>query len=314
MKLIHGLFNIVALIFIFAFMLIFRSIYVILEDNVDAYRLNYACKYSAEAAFVSILNSGTLGIDYRDLGKVSIKPYDSLNIFTETMCLNYDLSITDINKISIENNIPTGLLITRDGYYILEEDSKTHRLTWSLKRAYIEDKGAYENVVDIISNNYLKVDLGSQLSVTDLSNYSYQISKEWFLQNIVNKIQSDVNYQVNKRNLNKKDFVFYIPPVKDSLGVRGIDKPTLIMFLQGFKIDSFRELNSYTMYGYKVAKKKIIIGFVDQYGIKRYCYEGQVPQSLTRNIKEIFSSMIEANMKGYRPDYELLKSKIDIED
>lgn len=237
MKVWSAIFNLFAVVLMAFLLILFYRTEEVNTQQFEELRLRYAVDYATEAAFSRVVRSGDLGMDYVDIDNVEIGPGLALDAFKSIICLNYDMSMSRENMMHIENFIPTGVLFTRNGYYILElsETDSTPKgvalggdgvtggewsLKWSVKYPYKVDganigssKDEVTNRIYSISLNPVKdeewtaVEKGTGL-ISDGKAYNtgtelYQpigLTAQKAKFEITKLIMDDINYAINNRN------------------------------------------------------------------------------------------------------------------
>ncbi len=328
MKTYFNVFNCIGL----GFLLIMLSIFYIQMDSMqteyDTSRLNQVISYAGEAAFLETMHTGDLNLNYTDMNEVVLNPTHTLDVFEEMICLNYGMSTSTENKQYIEECIPSALLACNDGYYITllsEVDTSPDSISggeygfkWSVKLPYTVKSGSSEISVGLDSEKWIKAtDQGDTLALTYGTSYADPevaglLSRQLVQRNIntsltnalarnvdlVSRIRGDVNYDI------------YLPASKTSSGINDISSPSLIILLQGADFSGQAKVTEAVISGLKTVDKVYVVGFSDYDGIKRYCYEGQLPPELSNKIEMFFNTVEEAARNGYLPSHEYLTKKI----
>lgn len=324
MKVWSAIFNLIAVILIGFMIIVFYRFDEIHTRQFEEQRLRYALDYSVEGAFNRILFEDDLGMDYNALENIKLSPTEALETFKVLMCINYDMSISEENLAHVESFIPTGVLFTNDGYYLLEnvKKSKTdYGLKWSLKRPYLYSEGRYSYAVNIYSESWSRVDIfdntafvqdGESYLGTGLTKSKLQIA-------LSDTINQDINYVIYERNKEnrpgEKTPIFYLPSNTKSMIMNTIDRPALLMMIQNIDFACEYPIDAVSVGGVRVAKKSSVVGFV-QNGIRYYCYEDQLPEGMESAGLEFFrgkhnkdqklSPTIQAAQSGYFPHFEYL--------
>lgn len=299
------------------------------QRDYDIEKLKIVTEYANKAAFNTILNAGDLDIAYMDMGQVRINPTKSLKIFSELVCLNYNMAINDKNIKHVMSFIPCAILVCNDGYYIAEPSEimssneslgEEYELKWSIKKPFVYEaiqnkKGIALNMynedwkmITINNDDTISCEFGN--SFIDLPIAHYGITKEKVLEIVNDTINDEMLYAIN--NNDKKDYILkaQLPTVKSNNGINGINRPTLLVILQGVDFASDKKISNATMSGYKTIRKRIVLGFIDMDGEKRYCYEYQIPESMIFNIVEYFDNTYQASKAGYEPSFDLMEKSV----
>ncbi len=347
MKVWSAIFNLFAVVLIAFLLILFYRTDAVNTRQFEELRLRYAMDYATEAAFRATIGVDDIGIDYTDIDNVQINPSLALETFKAVISLNYDMSLSEENMMHIENFIPTGVLFTRDGYYILElsETDSTPKsvslggdgvtggewsLKWSVKYPYKMEKGNYLYAVSlnpVQDEEWTRVEKGTgQIldgkAFTDpIYGYTGLNAKE--IKTEISKIvMEDINYAINNRNYynttNAKMGTFYLPVASQAkTSINNVRRPTLMMFMQGVDFAGEQPIDGASVGGVMTVRKKVVIGFRDNNtGLEYYCYEKQLsklqdeyPGKYTP-IK-FFDTMEEAAREGYEPHVLALSFDLD---
>lgn len=323
-----GIFNIIALGLLSLMMGIFYTQTETMKKEYDTHRLNYALTYSAEAAFMETLNVGDVNLSYTNMSDVELDPTYCLDIFEAMMCLNYGMSDNEENRLYIESCIPTAVLACNDGYYITlltdvnqydEGTQKEEGFKWSPKLPYTVECPNGEISVRLNSQQWIKVTSNSNDTLSLLYGNSYAddavsglLSKEIVSRSInstlTNAIARNIDYVGSLRG--GVNYSIYLPARQTQGGINEIMGPSLLILLQGADFSGEARVEEAIIAGLKTIKKVRTIGFVDYDGLKRYCYETQLPDDLLNSAVSFFNSTEEAAKAGYAPSYQYLQKKI----
>lgn len=292
-------------------------------------KLNIVCENATRSAFETILNAGDLDISYLDMGQVRINPTKSLSKFAEVVCLNYDMAITQANIDHVLSFVPCAVLVCNDGYYVTElgeimssSDSQKgeYKLKWSIKKPFMykasNNKAIALNLYDqtwkmitINNDNTIKCDYGN--SFLDVNVAHYGITKDKILELVNDKISNEMLYALNKTNDKAdKQILMQLPIVNGSNGINRINRPTFLVVMQGVDFAGKDKLSNATLSGYKTIRKRVVLGFRDLDGNKRYCYEYQIPEELIFNIEDYFDTTYQAAKAGYEPSFDLMEKSV----
>ena len=154
MKVWSAIFNLIAVVIIAIMLIVINNIENTNRRQFEELRLAQAVDYAVEAAFRSAVSADSVGTDYANngLNNIHLNHSKVLEIFSNMLCLSYDMSSSEENLKNIEDCIPTAALCAIDGYYILEEvekddDTETvegkkvvgedYGLLWGPKRPYL---------------------------------------------------------------------------------------------------------------------------------------------------------------------------------
>jgi len=328
MKVWSAIFNVFAVLILVMLLVVYRNTAIVHEREFQEMRLAKAVEYSAELAFLQTLEVEDLDIGYSDMASVVINPGTSLDIFETMMCLNYNMSASDENKAHIESYIPTAVLACNDGYYIatLSEVDETpnndvqggeYKLKWSVKKPYVVTKGNTKYAVTLHNEDWIAIsDSGGTPGYGEgYINVLGGLNKGEVLRTVNTQIANDMQYQIDYRNFNKTswDYKFYLPPVQTTTGVNPIEKPGLLIFMQGVDFAGTQKIDVVNVAGLKTVRKIVVVAFIDDDGNKYYCYESQLPEDMTDNAVLFYNNIDEAARDGYYPHFEYLAKPIDYE-
>lgn len=324
MRVWSSIFNVFAVLMMCGLLVVFYNVDRVMQLDFDTIRLEKAVDYAAEGAFISTLDVDDIDVEYLDLGGVKLNPGNSMDIFTELICLNYNMSISDANKAHIESFIPSAVLAGTDGYYIANmsrvynnpevgsDGTIENRYKWSIKKPYVIQREG-ENIaysVDMLNNNWNSVEI-----LGDTAKISYGdkleeigVTREDIKIAINTQISRDMLYHIKELNKHKEewDYKFYLPITQTKTGVNPIEKPSLLVFLQGTDFASIEKLDSAAVSGLSTERKRFVLSFSEG-GKKWYCFEGQLPPEKQGNVTGIYSTIEEAARAGYMPYYTYLQ-------
>lgn len=324
---IYNLFGL--LILLFMIMIMNRDIRTN-ERQFQELKLKYAVDYATEAAFLSSLEGGNLGISYEDLQNIKVNPENVLHVFKTVMALSYDMSLSKENLESLDTYISSAVLAVSDGYYIsslreVDTDKLTTRggeyaLRWGLKKPYIVQYGTNRYVSYNISNEswVMAKQTSTGLSLKSGEKYMELTNQEGIttvkknvLKTINQTIMDDINDNVKRRNelygaTGSKDFV-YLPSIQTASGINTISKPSLFMTLSGVDFAGTQKLEAKSVGGYTVAKKRRVLAFREG-GKKYYCYETQLAD--LSMVDKFYNTVDEASLAGYRPHLDYIRKPL----
>lgn len=330
MKVWSSIANIIAIMLASFLIIAFYQMDVIMAKQFDELRLRYALNYASEAAFMSTLEVYDVGIDYVDMEAVTINPSYCLDTFKSVMCLNYDMSLSEQNFAYIETFMPVAVLLCNDGFYVssIEEMDDLHDgvaggnygLSWNMKKPYnyllkpdspINAKNPLYSVT-LQSEKWTSVYAeGGQVRIGYGEEYPAGLNRQTILNVVSNKITDEIRVAINKRNAinsNPWKTTFYLPSELTASGINNLNRPSLLIMLQGVDLGRGGRLDAVSLGGVKTEKKRIVVAFT-QNGIKYYCYEKQLPEDMLNNVEEFFDDVEEAARAGYNPHYEYLANR-----
>lgn len=328
MKIWGALFNMIGvLVLLFLCMTHFNTTKV-LQRDFDEARLKIAVDYATEAMFAKALEVEDIDTDYSSLGNISVNPSDSLDIFESIMCLNYGMSPSVDNKMTIENYIPTAVLASDDGYYLLEEvqdditpkDSNKggdYTLRWSLKRPYFAKStlDGRRYAISMSRPKWAGVSNSGDVTVSTEKRLPAGITEDDIIPAVNDSITAAMSYEIARKNWNSEafEYKFYLPYETTRKGVNPITKPSVLLFLQGVDFASSENIDVISVSGFKAVARNTVVGFKDGNGNKYYCYNGQMTQAEIGtyfHVTDHFREIDDAAKAGYSPHHQLLTRKI----
>ena len=318
----------------------------IYEQEYNAHRQEIAVEYSTEAAFDTALARNTAGLNYKNYQDVEIDTKDVLTTFEDMMCYNYNLSRTDTSRAAIEDTIRGGMLLAKDGYYVLslqdnsykytkaqieamtdeEKNEKlgTKKLMWLPKQPYIgkirDNKGSTIKTVSFnLSGNvcrfvetatgkYTKTDNGPL--DTRLGTDFAKARRTAISQTVTNALARSVDNNDEVRG--EAEFGSYIPSDQTISGINRIASPTIIMVMQGGTFTGQVAHENVAFTGIRTIKPARYIGYIKK-GKKMYSRErqGAADDPACSHFNDMSSSEEQLARDGYVPDYEYIFNPIN---
>ncbi len=288
------------------------------EEDVEfsALVLSKAVDYAGEAAISACMTRSDLEMQYTDDDYLQLTPDKAANAFASTLCLSYGIPAVKSNIDEIITKIPTMIFAVNNGYYLAEWQNIADdgmELMWQPKRAYIVDTSpdtsssgmAYGVELNMGAVNIVNKQI---LSITHSTSYNgLPFDKEAMLQYINRTINRDVNAVLTRYAINwNKDIVqsFYLPVSGGTTGVRRIEKPGLLIIVQGLNLDGIAAHNLSVINGMQITQKRTVLGWTDGNGRKYYSYSDKVDSTAKSWIAVngvMFGSIEEAAGDGYVP-------------
>lgn len=316
MKNFFSIILIFAVLYMFYFPITYLNYARAEEAEFSGLLLSKAVDYSGEAAMSACLEVTDIEIDYTYSDYMVLSPEKAAYSFASALCLSYNLLQTDYNLNSIVNKIPAMVFAVYDGYYIAEvreTENGEAALKWGLKRPYVIDT----NPDNPNTGTIYGVELGmgtvnivnkANLSVTTQDTYTgLPFNRETMLQQINRAINRDVNevlkrYALNNNKPNVQSF--YLPVSNNTVGVRRVENPSLIIVMQDLDIDGIHAADLSVINGMTAAQKRVIVGWTDGTGRKYYSLQGQADSTAQVWIElngQLFNSVEDAARAGYLP-------------
>lgn len=101
------------------------------------------------------------------------------------------------------------------------------------------------------------------------------------------------------------NYTVYLPSSTTQSGVNPVKSNTLLISMSKASFaGQYAHLSEPVLSGFRAVSKEYIAGYIDEDGAKRYCYASQLPTDINR--EEMFYSMYDAMMAGYKPDFKYI--------
>lgn len=324
MKTWFNLFNLLAL-FVLLFVMdgLYRKID-LYENEYNEQRLIRAVEYASEKAFYDSIGTKSNQTDYINDIQVVTDPGKTLESFDVMMELNYGLSVSDASDISIEDSIVGMSLITNDGYYIArlqKTEDDTLRLYWSPKYPYSFEKTeggtTYTYGVTLADELWYKVwHTGKTLRFAKGYHYADSeaagaLNDEVRRQAVSRSLTDAMALSMEENSLSRDDSAYsiYIPSEQTLNGINDIYTPSFLVVIGNAPYAGCDDTLDAAITGLKVIRKIRTIGYQDEHGKYKYCYETQ-QASERYEILEYFNSPEDAARAGYTADYRYIFNRI----
>lgn len=342
MKVWNTLFDIITLFILMVFLLAIIKTAETNERQFEEMHLSYAVDFSTKAAFRISISTNTIGTDYSNGGleEVIVSPESVLTSFEQLMCFNFGLSDGEENRQHVRECVAGGLLMSHDGYYVLEPYEYDHSkddsllfgdyaLLWGLKRPYLvqADDGLYS--CSLVNEKWTRYPTGTN----EVGLYELEVGNEYagtaLTESLVRlsigtQLTEDLNRSVQLRNLvSAKNNVgsFFLPGEATVAAVNNIKSPSLvILFQDDAYLTGYNELAVVSVGGARVKVRVQVLGFTrandngpGEPEIYYYCYAGQqlgYEAAYGLVPTRLFESVHEAAQAGYHPDFVLLSKPI----
>jgi hypothetical protein len=324
-----GIFNFLGLGMIMIMIIIYFKQIETIQTEYDTSRLNKAIDYAGEAAFMESLHAGNIGLSYQSMEYAVLNPAYCLDVFESLICINYGMIDSLENKQYVESCIPSAILACNDGYYLTllsEVDTAIDNVSggeygfkWSFKLPYTVVSASGDKTISVTlgTEDWIMVSAASGvLSIKNGTSYSDAGVQGILSRKIVQRAINTTLTDALARNLDHVgdmrggvDYDIYLPASTTSSGINNISSPSLIILLQGADFSGQAEVSEAVIAGLKTERKVRVIGFVEN-GIRRYCYEGQLPTGVSDSAEHFYDSLEEAAKAGYLPSYSYLSRKI----
>lgn len=327
MKTWFNLFNLLAL---FCLLFITDGLYrkiELYENEYNEQRLIRSVEYAAEKAFYDSIGSKSNQTDYVENIQVIVDPGKTLESFDVMMELNYGLSLSSSSDVCIEDSIAGMSLITDDGFYVAklqETDTDELRLYWMPKYPFTFEKKeggtVYTYGVTLSNENWYKAyhDSSGTLHFDKGSSYadvkaagalSDQIRKLTISRNLTDALA--LSMEENSLTKEANGYSLYIPSKQTLSGINDIYTPSFLVVINNAVYAGCDDTLDAAITGLKVIKKIRTVGYMDENGEYKYCYESQTASD-KYDILEHFGSPEDAARAGYTADYRYIFNKIKL--
>jgi hypothetical protein len=287
------------------------------DAEFSALLLSKAADYAGEAAMAACIEVAHIETEYTDEHFMVMWPERALDAFAAVLCLSYDLPVTLWNIDTVKQKIPVMVLATNDGYYIAERRESGNgesSLMWGLKKPYAVDTDPANPNAGTMYGVELGMDLWRSvnkqaLMYTEGRNYgALPFDRETMLQHINLAINRDVTAVLARHALENGGTTaqgFHLPVSANTIGVRRVERPSLIVILQDVDLDGRRPVDLSVVSGMMVEHRRMVIGWTDGAGNRFYCYSGQADETAQTWIMlngVVFDTVEQAARAGYLPD------------
>lgn len=284
-------------------------------NEFEEYRLQKANNYATDAAIDEMLYSDNLDQDYSDMSKVTLDPMRARDTYLKVLALTYDIPSTkeSLNALSAQS-LDLMVVCVYDGYYIIANDAtydedidvNTYVALPTTKFPYVYD--------DPTSDKLYSLNLGFEkayeLDESGMREVASPLSKAQTLSEINKQISSELNTRLNAKISNGLSKSINIP-VLSTESNNNIENVSVLVFLNGVKFTTVKELSAFSIGGAKVEATRMVACYVRN-GKKMYCYTDLIPSTVAQpgNIRNwaehVVTSIEDAAALGYNCDYELM--------
>lgn len=321
-------FNLFNLLGLFCLMFIADGLYrkiELYEKEYSEQRLIRSVEYASEKAFYDSIGSKSNQTDYVDDIQVTVDPGKTLESFDVMMELNYGLSLSSSSDVCIEDSIAGLSLVTNDGYYLArlqKTDPDGLRLYWTPKYPFTFEKRegnrVYTYGVTLSDENWCKVshdasgmlhfDRGTSYSdVKAAGALSDQVRKQVISRSLTDALA--LSMEENSLTKEAAGYSLYIPSKQTLSGINEIYTPSFLVVISNAGYAGCDDTLDAAITGLKVIRKIRTVGYRNERGEYKYCYETQ-NASDRYDILEYFSSPEAAARAGYTADYDYIFNKI----
>jgi hypothetical protein len=97
---------------------------------------------------------------------------------------------------------------------------------------------------------------------------------------------------------------FHLPVSANTIGVRRIERPSLIVVMRDVDLDGRRSIDLSVVSGMMVEQRRMVVGWTDGAGNRFYCYSGQAGGAARTWIQingVVFDTVEQAARAGFMP-------------
>ncbi|WP_105614116.1 hypothetical protein [Vallitalea okinawensis] len=260
-------------------------------QEIEQLRLSYAVDYASDAAVQAMLSTGNLDMDYSDHKSLNVDPSLALDTFIDVFCFNYDIGLSQENKMLIKlNYIPIAVVATYDGYYLAQPELVGNQVNYPENP--IQD-GDWDLIFGMkipytysYNNVHYALNMGMDYAVMLSANQGLQryngmppsdsgkLSREEGFYIINNNISMDMTYAIDKANETRGEWTnsFFIPnQVTTFSGANPIQGPSFLVLVQNLDLTTPRPIHAFTIAGSKIDYSRSVVGY-EVNGTPYYCY------------------------------------------
>lgn len=337
MRSLYSVFNIFAmLILMFAYASIYKTI---LEDEkqLEQMKLNKVINYASNNAFNSVITEGSIDVDKYKMNSITVNPTTILDTYKSIILKSYDIGINQSSLDMMDNYISSAVIALDNGYYIATaKDKNDSKLTWGLKKPYIQsypnDSYVSYNMLNERWSGYKEVGVndfilergqsfkkreGEPVDIRFYTGEVYPPDRDDVTTLINEMIEKDINFNLKERNRiyednegvtdyylgGQKDFI-KLPNIQTTSGVNPFVRPIFFTTLSNVDFASTKfKLEARTVGGSDVTIRPKVVAFTEN-GKKYYCYDGQLPSNI--KAEYVFPDVDSASKKGYYPNMKYL--------
>lgn len=211
----------------------------------------------------------SLLVEKGDGHKIVLNKEGCIYTFYNTLFMNMDISSDEYAKAKVMAYIPVIIILDYDGYYALtcetfldEKQNKMIKPVWYPKRSYTYSDESYvygftiDDFVTIYSNDTKAFIEGKQKDLKKQINSDLlqddQLFDEVRRRTIIETLQEDISYMINKHNEIAKQFgisyQFSLPVIEEEDWYQSVDNIGMLVFFQGMPIGI--ERNYYNHYAF----------------------------------------------------------------
>ncbi|OAB44543.1 hypothetical protein [Paenibacillus glacialis] len=291
------------------------------QSLITELRYNRAIDTATQDAAKALLTNSTQREEtqYETLKKVKINKEEAVQTFFHTLFLNFGVFNDEDGQGVLKNYVPALIIVGYDGYYIYSWDEYTNasgekelKHVWSPKKPY-SYSDIHGNTFAFTLDDYVTVNrnvdqkwfegfrseivLEASVSLLNDSNTFDHVRRT----SIVNSIQQDLEYYINKYNNYTKRhgvaYTFTLPLISQEEWNNTINDVGVLAFVQGIPMGE-KYYNNYALGGSRVVKRPIYNGIIAN-GHKYYYSRNACVSSYT--TEEVFTTEKDAAANGYIP-------------
>lgn len=311
MSRIFGIFLFIPLYFLAMITLYSAAIINFENQSVEEFRLRKAVNYCIDAATAEMLETGDLGMDYANWGKISINPDLAVEAFANTFCINYGMQTNQQNRDLVQMAYTKLFCVCAyDGYYVYEpkkvNDEGDTLFISTPKLPYI-----YKDGGNTYALNLGLTDCWRFSSSNKISKIKSPINEKSILREINKRISDDLAYRLDQQYEHGWSKSLYIPYELTSVGVtNSINRPSVLAFIDNVDIVSAKNISAFGVGGAHVTQNRSVAAY-RRNGKKYYAYADLLPQDVftatnpdgTKTfIEEMYMTCQDAAEAGYYHD------------
>lgn len=281
------------------------------NQSVEEFRLRKAVNYAIDAATAEMLETGDLGMDYANWGKITVNPGLASEAFANSFCINYGMQTNQQNRDLVQMAYTKLFVVCAyDGYYVyspkkVSEDG-TYKFTSTPKLPYSYHKGN-----NTYALNLGLVDCWRFSSNRKLAKVKSPLSEKETLSQINRHISDDFAYRLDQQYEHGWSKSLYIPyEVTTVSSTNSIDRPSVLAFIDDVDIVSAKSISAFGVGGAHVTQNRSVAAY-KRNGKKYYSYADLLPKDMYTAtnpdgkktfIEEMYMTCQEAAEAGYYHD------------
>jgi hypothetical protein len=284
-------------------------------------RYNHAIDTATQDAAKALITNASQSAEaqYEFQKRLRINKEEAAQTFFNSLYLNFNVFNDPVGQGVIQNYVPIILIVGYDGYYVYYMDEYTNAIgqkelkhVWSPKKPYAhaDQNGntfafTLDDFVTVNRNADQKWFEGFRGEIASTAGISLLNDAQTFDQvrraSIVNAIQKDLEYYINKYNNYAKRigvaYTFTLPLISQEQWNNTVNDVGVLSFVQGIPMGE-KYYNNYALGGSRLVKKPVYNGIIAN-GRKYYYSTNSCTSTFT--TVEIFTTEKDAASSGYIP-------------